>query len=178
MSKTFHDPAELVIDSSSLDEPLEFRLDLTSAALLADLAARFGLEALTRFESQGSIGLRHGLTHVKARLSASMAQICAVTLEPFDDSLTLDLETYFVPEGELPQLQDDESMNEPLTADGLADVGEFLLQSFSLALPDIPRKPGLAPLDQSFGPQWELEEKPRPFAALADFKLGAKQSKD
>ncbi len=174
MSEQFNDAAELIFDPVDLNEPIDFRLQVESDAVKSALAQRFDLEAVGDLVGEGRLELRHGLAHLKAKATAKVTMVCAVSLENFTQDFELALETYFLPEGELPALQDDESMNEPLTEDGRADVGEFLLQSLSLALPDIPRKPGLEPMVKSFGPQLEAEEKPNPFAALADLKLAAK----
>lgn len=178
MSEVFGDPAELRVDPEALEDEQRFVLEVTEADIRHELIERFGLTDLQRFSAEGSILLRHGLPHVSARLSAEVGMTCSVSLDTFTQSYEEVLETYFVPESDLPQLQDDESMNEPLADDGLADVGEFLMQSFSLLLPDIPRKSGLEPLEQSFGPQWEPEEKPNPFAALAGLKTKGDASKD
>lgn len=170
MSEQFNDPAELIFDPVDLNEPIDFRLQVASDAVKSELAQRFDLEAVAELDGEGRLELRHGLAFLKAKVTAKVTMVCAVSLETFTEGFELALETYFLPEGELPALQDDESMNEPLTDEGRADVGEFLLQSLSLALPDIPRKPGLEPMVQSFGPKFEVEEKPNPFSALADLK--------
>ncbi len=167
MSENFQNPADLRVDPESLDEAKSFILEISEPAVRQELVDRFGLNALPALCVTGVIERRHGLPYAKARLSAEVEMICSVSLDAFLQRFDEALETYFVPESDLPQLQDDESLNEPLADDGMADVGEFIMQAFSLLLPDIPRKPGLEPLSQSFGPDWEPEEKPNPFAALA-----------
>lgn len=178
MSQHFSDPAELVFDPANLDQAIDFRLAVAGDPDKHALAQRFDLETVEAMSAEGRLELRHGLVYLKAKLRAVVTMVCAVTLDNFSQSFDLALETYFLPEGELPPLQDDESMNEPLTDQGLADVGEYLLQSLSLALPDIPRKPDLEPLVQSFGPEWQPEEKPSPFAALAGLKNSPQGSDD
>ncbi len=170
MSNQFSDPAALRYDPQELEDAQQFVLEINDAKIRQALIERFGLSDLKHLRVEGALELRHGMPFARANLTAEVEMVCSVSLEPFVLTIEDDLETYFVPEAELPQLQDDENLNEPLSEDGQADVGEFLMQSFSLMLPDIPRKPGLEPLVQSFGPAWEPEEKPNPFAALAGIK--------
>ena len=59
---------------------------------------------------------------------------------------------------------------EPLEG-GALDLGELVSEELALALDPYPRKPGVAPVDLSFGaPEEESDEEDSPFAALAALK--------
>jgi len=157
-----------------------------SADECAAIAERLGLEAmstlsasfeLSRVENSPIIG-------VEGSLNADIRQLCVVTLEPFDSTVTEAFSASFTTE---PPTSDDGSEvvidaalddePEPIVG-GRIDLGELAVQMLSLALDPYPRRPGLPPAELVFGapvspgddgdPQGAASDKP--FAALERWK--------
>lgn len=136
-------------------------------ALLArrfDLVALDGLTAEVRL-SQGPAGIR-----LAARLTADIAQLCGVTLEPFrsriEDAFTL-LYRQEAPEGDL---LDAMAEDYEIYTGSEVDIGEAVAQQLSLALDPFPRAPGaeIPDLAQDSPDETTPDEVPAsPFAALA-----------
>src|SRR6266851_5556553 len=115
------------------------------AKVRADIARLAGLTAVPRLEASFDV-TRHGRSglHVIGRVSATVGQICGVTLEPIENEI------------------DDAS--EPLI-DGTIDLGAVATESLILGIDPYPRKPGIA-----FQAPNTAERSARPFAALAALK--------
>jgi uncharacterized metal-binding protein YceD (DUF177 family) len=134
------------------------------------LAQRFELVALDGLAAE--VLLSHGAagTRLAASLTAEIAQLCCVTLEPFrsriDDAFTL-LYRKDAPEGDLldAMAEDYEIISGPEI-----DIGEAVAQQLSLVLDPFPRAPGaeIAVSAADLSGETEPEQTPAsPFAALA-----------
>jgi uncharacterized metal-binding protein YceD (DUF177 family) len=140
----------------------------------AALAQRLKLVDLKNFEvdfqlQRDALG---GTVEVAGKLQATVVQNCVVTLESFESNVTEEFKAYFTRQqeerNELDLPVEDERAPEPIPANGEIDLGELAAQHLSLALDPYPRKPGVV-----FSPvveEEETEEKPNPFAVLANFR--------
>ena len=133
-------------------------------AAVAELAA---LAALPRLEAGFDLTLhgRNGL-HVVGRVSATVGQICVVTLEPVPQEIDTEFRRLFAHEAEEPgdELEIDPLADLPEPLEGsLLDVGELVTEELALALDPYPRAAGVPEVavgDDEDGPSG-------PFAALA-----------
>ncbi|SHL71959.1 YceD family protein [Roseibium suaedae] len=122
---------------------------------------------------------------VAGTLVADVRQICVVTLEPFVQRLTDEIDRTFEPVSTRPRrpkdLNDDgeieidlEGIDPPdVMIDGVLDLGALICEQLALNIDPFPRKPGAEFDDvvEDAGDEGETaEEKPSPFAALAKLK--------
>ena len=105
--------------------------------------------------------------------TASIVQICGISLEPFETALGGEFSLRAVPSGSsaLPVQSDHEIELDPEAddppdeiTDGVLPLGAYVVEDLSLAIDPFPRKPGV-----DFQPPPEPSE-PSPFAALARLK--------
>jgi uncharacterized metal-binding protein YceD (DUF177 family) len=102
----------------------------------AAVAERLGLVGLHQLEGTMRLKrLQDGRIGIHGQFSAKAEQECVVTLEPVPASLSGEIDE-IIREGE-----DDEDLP---VLHGQVDLGELLVQCFSLALEPYPRKPGIA----------------------------------
>jgi uncharacterized metal-binding protein YceD (DUF177 family) len=139
----------------------------------AALAARFDLEELPSLVGKAVLTRIAGgkLFRLDASFEADVVQTCVVTLDPLPAHLTEHFTMTYAAEADIEHqrevvIGEEEDPPEPLT-DGTIDVGEAVAEHLSLALDPFPRKPG-AEIPAS--PLGEEEERPHPFAALAQLK--------
>ena len=128
------------------DGPVTLDLSATAAERSA-LAARFDLPAIADLTATATVTRRiDGTVVVQGRLSATVTQICVVSLDPFESRIEDAFETLFMPDADAPAdplLSDPEEVDvEPLDGDRL-DLGELVAQHLTLALDPHPRKPGV-----------------------------------
>jgi uncharacterized protein len=94
---------------------------------------------------------------------------CQSTFEVFRHEVAIDDRLVLVgSEGELPPFEEESDSEDYVVADAPIDVRVLVEEAVILALPMVPRKPGL-----DTAPQAQAEakpDKPSPFAALADLK--------
>ena len=129
----------LVVDPAR--ERAHFRISATADECAA-LARRFGLAALESLTAEGQIRSRPGgVWQFTARLRASLAQFCVVTLEPAPRELdeTFELAFRSAPAGNPHDLDVADEDAEPLPDDGRLDAGEIVAQNLYLALDPFPR---------------------------------------
>jgi uncharacterized metal-binding protein YceD (DUF177 family) len=162
-----------------LDDVPETGLHL---ALAADEAARANLRTLAalrelpRLEAQIDIVRRGNGLHASGRLSATVGQICVVTLEPIEGTVEEAIDVAFLPaSAELAAAtqHDGDEAPEPLV-DGVADIGAVVSEFFLLGIDRYPRKPGAvfaSPVAEEGGAG---ASGPSPFAALAKLKKADK----
>jgi uncharacterized metal-binding protein YceD (DUF177 family) len=140
----------------------------------AALATRLKLVALKNLEADFHLQrVPAGDTvEVTGKLRATVVQHCVVTLEAFESNVAEDFKTYFAridPDPDDVDLPvEDERAPEPIPANGEIDLGELASQHLSLALDPYPRKPGVVFKPVIEGE--ETEEKPSPFAVLANYR--------
>jgi len=134
------------------------------------LARVVGAERLPRLSASFDVSLhgRSGL-HVVGRLSATVEQICGITLEPLENEIDEAIDVVFRPEvAEFPAdktrteveipLEDED---EPLV-NGMIDLGALATEFLILGIDPYPRKPGTV-----FEPPRDSGDPGHPFAALA-----------
>jgi hypothetical protein len=141
------------------------------------LAKAIGLRALPRLQARFEV-TRHGRDGLRAvgQVSATVGQICVVTLEPIDNEVEESLDLTFTPQAAVlaPEEQGTrargskvapEDAPEPLIG-GMIDLGVIATEFLTLAIDPYPRKP-----DAVFSaPAVPDDESTHPFAALAALK--------
>ena len=136
----------------------------------AALAADLGLPAIHRLEGRFRLtGARERVT-VRGRVSASVEQICVVSLESFPAEIDEEVEMSFAApderrprrEAEEVELSLDHDPPDELTGD-FVDLGAVTAEFLALGLDPFPRKPGVA-----FETPPEERERESPFARLAE----------
>ncbi|MCF4125670.1 YceD family protein [Methylobacterium sp. SyP6R] len=130
----------------------------------AALARDFGLPGITRltgtFRLSGSL---HRL-QVTGTVEAAVTQTCSVTLEPFDGTVSEEVDVDFAaPDAFAGTPAEDADIPDPIV-NGRIDLGSLAAEFLALGLDPYPRKPGVA-----FEPPAEDEEE-KPFAALQGLK--------
>lgn len=110
------------------------------------------------------------------KLEATLVLVCCFSAEPFDFQISFDYNVSFVPEHQLPKLENDNLESEPLFKDGSADLGAYLIGLLALEIPAYPKSPAAIEQDDSqdlnvprlvwADPNAEPEQKPNPFDAL------------
>ena len=146
----------------------ELRADERARAAVAALT---GLRAVARLEAQIEVA-RHGAEglHVTGTVSATVGQICVISLEPIESEIEEGVDLVFVPgaeSGRAASVAGAEEGPEPLV-DGRIDLGAIATELLVLGIDPHPRKPGVV-----FEPP-TIEDDPaaHPFAALAALKKG------
>jgi len=119
---------------------------------------------------------------VTGTLEAAVTQRCVVTLEPFEEVISEEIDRTFEPvssrarrprdlneEGEIEiEL---ETLDPPdVMVDGVIDLGAMICEQLALGIDPFPRKPGAVFEQEEEKDAGEAEEKPSPFAALAKLK--------
>ena len=144
----------------------------------ARIAKVLGLESLGRLEAQLQVRPWLDGVEIEGRWSATVGQVCGVTLEPFESELDGEIHVRALPEGSAAlggpdeaggELDLDPDADDPpdVLEGGEIDLGAYVVEDLSLAIDPFPRKPGVAfEAPQQTG---ELS----PFAVLAKLKGGA-----
>ena len=93
---------------------------------------------------------------------------CQASLDTFRHPVSIDDRLVLVnDESELPPIEEESDAEDYLVADAPLDVRKLVEDAVVLALPMVPRKPGL---EQPGGSERVPDEKPSPFAKLASLK--------
>lgn len=147
------------------------------AAVLAALAARFGVEAVADLGFEALIlPLAQNCLQASGRISGRVQQICGVTLQPMwteiDQPFSLEFQpAETVAKFVIPEDDFDTELPEAMQH-GEADIGEAVTQIFAMEVPAYPRAPDAA--FDGYGQSAEEiaaeDKKPSPFAALAALK--------
>ncbi len=151
---------------------LDLSADEQARAAIAKLA---GLRSLPRLEASFDVTpTGRGGLRVTGRVSATVGQVCVVTIEPVDNDIDEEIDLVFAPEAasaladvertkmEVPA----EDLPEPLVG-GEVDLGAIATEFLLLAINPYPRKPGAVFEAPAVG-----DDSARPFAALAALKKG------
>lgn len=117
---------------------------------------------------------------VEARLDAQRRKVvsciiegfvfltCQTTLESFRHAISIDERIVLVDrESMLPPIEEESDAEDYLVADDAVDVRSLIEDAILLALPMVPRKPGL---DEAAGKTRDEAARESPFAALASLK--------
>jgi len=150
------------------------RFDLVANAQVRAAVARMAsLRDLPRLEANFDVTRRGAGLHVAGRVSATVGQLCIVTLEPLVNEVEEAIDLLFMPQptaeredGEVGTRGESADETEPLIG-GLVDLGALAIEFLILGLDPYPRKPGAA-----FQPPPEAKPNESPFAALASLKKG------
>ncbi len=150
------------------------RFDLVANAQVRAAVARMvGLRDLPRLEANFDVTRRGAGLHVAGRVSATVGQLCVVTLDPLVNEVEEAIDLLFVPHpaaeregGEVGTHGESADKMEPLI-DGLVDLGALAIEFLILGLDPYPRKPGTV-----FQPPPEAKPDESPFAALASLRKG------
>ena len=139
-------------------------------AAVAELA---GVAALPRLNASFDVSLHgRGGLHVSGHVSATVGQICGVTLEPIENEVSEGVDLVFIPaaaergdrdEGREVQVSLEDAP-EPLIS-GTVDLGALATEFLILGIDPYPRKSGSVFEAPAGG-----EDAARPFAALATLK--------
>lgn len=150
------------------------RFDLAADAQVRAAVARMaGLRDLPRLEANFDVTRRGPGLHVAGRVSATVGQVCVVTLEPLVNEVEEAIDLVFAPQppaeredGEVGTRGESADETEPLVG-GLVDLGALAIEFLILGLDPYPRKPGAV-----FQPPPEAKPDQTPFAALASLRKG------
>lgn len=153
-------------------EPLGISADDTERVALA---RRFAIEAIHSLEAEVRLGSENGIVTAKGRLTAEIAQLCAISGESFRNRLEEPLALRFVPVSEQPEFHPEEEIELDATEpdeiyyEGQSfDLGEAIAQSFGLAIDPYAEGPDAGTTREKAG---LLDAAPSgPFAALAALK--------
>lgn len=166
----------LVVGDLPKNRARKFRLEPSNAQLkkLAEDLQILGLKKLlfegqVQFNDQGDLIL-------DAELGVSATQECVVTLEPVKTRIDTTVVRRFCPdhgavEDDRQMLEDEDENIDPLGE--TVDLGEILLESIALNLPDFPRVEGAALEQSTFAEDGVTplkDEDTKPFAGLAALK--------
>lgn len=142
-------------------------------ATRAAIAERAGLRSLPRLEAQFEIAPRgRDRLHVTGSISATVGQVCVVTLEPIESEVEEEIDLAFAPPA-APTIVEEEGAQvevtpvdapEPLIG-GSIDLGAVASEFLLLSIDPYPRKPGAV-----FEPPVADVDTGGPFAALAALK--------
>jgi len=158
---------------------------VADAAVRAAVARMAGLRDLPRLEANFEV-TRHGADglRVVGRVSATVEQICVVTLEPLTNEVDEQIDLVFAPQlakvksppSSAPETSEQKmektwsieqrSESEPLIGGGV-DLGALATEFLVLGLDPYPRKPGAV-----FKPPHDIGREEGPFAVLAQLSKG------
>ena len=91
---------------------------------------------------------KKGGVHLKGQLTATVQEICVVTLEPFTTRISQEVKRYFERAGrsgtEIPVIDMEAPENDvpDVLEDGKLDIGDIAIETLALCLSPHPRKPG------------------------------------
>ena len=140
-----------------------------------DMAMLAGVAALPRLDATFDV-TRHGRggLHVIGQVSATVVQICGVTLEPVENEINEAVDLVFVhaaagPSGEHDRREVEISLEdaEEVLVEGVLDLGALATEFLILGIDPYPRKPGTVFQGPSVG-----DDLAQPFAGLAALKQG------
>lgn len=158
-----------------------------NAGELAAIAKAYEVDAIESLTADFLLKpYRKAGLRVVGAIKAAVAQTCVVSLEPFVQEISLEVDRTFEPHSSRPRkikdLNDDgeieidlESLDPPdVISDGVLDVGAVICEELALSLDPFPRKPGVK---FKTGEETDEEESaknedaaPSPFAALGALK--------
>jgi uncharacterized metal-binding protein YceD (DUF177 family) len=136
----------------------------------AALAQDFRLPAIHSLTGEFRLTGSRSRIRVMGRITADISQTCVVTLEPFDTTVSEEVEVDFTSGGRRPMEEAaegaDAELADPIVG-GHIDLGALTAEFLALGLDPYPRKPGVA-----FSYEDRAGEPDSPFAALKGLKPG------
>jgi len=163
-------PWSLLVPVTDLPETGR-RVDLAAdAATRAAVAKAVGLDSLPRLEATFDL-TPHGRKGVRVagQVSATVGQLCVLTLEPVENQVEEAVDLLFEPpRTNLPNRRAHCDPDDPpeVLRDGVIDLGAVATEFLILGIDPYPRKPGAV----FTAPQQAQDS--HPFAALAAWKAG------
>ena len=152
--------------------PVEVRLE-PDAAERARVARDLGLESLPSLTADLTVRPWLDGAEITGRFDAVVAQLCSVTLDPFEQPLSGEIAVQVVPRGS-PNASPEERGEAEHDADALeppdvlpgeaVDLAAYVVEHLALEIDPFPRKPGA---EFEFTPPAEEES---PFAVLKKLK--------
>jgi uncharacterized metal-binding protein YceD (DUF177 family) len=130
----------------------------------AVLAKAFGLSEIKSLTGRFDVRRKGREAIAKGEVTATVVQICVVTLDPFEAEVKEEVDLRFVPDA--PALDDEDAppdSPDPIV-DGRIDLGAITAEFLALGLDPYPKKPGAA---FAFQPDADKEN---PFSVLAALK--------
>lgn len=134
------------------------------------VAERLGLERVSSLRARLTVraGMGSSLYQVEGTADAEVTQMCAVSGQPFESSVTAQIRALFSEAEILAEDEADSSWDDvEAVEDGMVDLGELAVQHISLALDPYPRKPGV---EWAASSAQEDERPPSPFAVLSTLR--------
>ena len=152
-------------------DPYRRHLVADTAALKA-IARALDIKALERLDAELALHGWFDGAEIHGRWTASVEQVCGLTLEPFSAALEGDFTVRVVPKGSVHAPDETEEVVIDLEADDppdvleadVIDLGAYVVEHLALEIDPFPRKP-----DAVFEPP-EPEVETSPFAVLRGFK--------
>jgi len=142
------------------------------------VAARFGVESVRSLSATLNIqAWKRGGFRVRGEASAEIAQICVVTLDPFEQVVHASLDQIFVEKSSSLGANDTEvvvSIDEQdigYIDDGQIELGEFVVEALCLELDPYPRKHGAEFRGSSTDNTGIETNEENPFSVLKRLKL-------
>ena len=155
----------------------------------ADLSRRLGVESIQQASADLKVKMEGGVVHVWGRFDCTVTQNCVITMEPFENKLSEDVEGWFADkesrvsfaaakkEREVTKSNTeveivDEKDDPEDIIEGRIDLGELVAQHISLAIPLYPQKEGA--VYENGDDNVSIDDKSplrkNPFEALKDWK--------
>ncbi|MGI6244757.1 MAG: YceD family protein [Pseudochelatococcus sp.] len=179
MTGTESFPLQRVFSVADLKpEGVDFTVEATAEERAA-LAAFLELPAIHALTGVFHLSGNDRRVTVRGDVRAVIAQVCTVSLEPFDASVDEDVEVVFAdPDLPQPDLREPRDPETELDApddliDGEIDLGALTAEFLALGLDPYPRKPGV-----EFSYDSSLAGNESPFAALSGLKQAASGNKE
>ena len=116
-----------------------------------------------------------GVANLWLRAEAGLPLTCQRSLEPFDFSVRVDTRLGLI-ESESEEAGLPPGYEPLLVENGQVRLADVIEDELILALPVIPLKPGVEPIDRAWGAEESEEpvEKPNPFSVLQNLKVSKK----
>ncbi len=166
-------PFSHAIPAASIPRTGQTNVLHVTAAQREAIAAFLGIPEVESMDAVVTVTPSRGSTfHVTGEVTASVQQLCGVSLEPFPTAVKETIEARFAPperiestpKKEVERTLDDEDPPEPLR-DGMIDLGALAVEALALGLDPYPRKPGITSADMG-----DNDRSESPFAALMALK--------
>lgn len=153
-----------------------------------DLARRFGITEISTLKAKLFINnvRPKQYTHITGTMTASLEQECVVSAEPITTQINEEIEGWYadpdkvvsfnkarreksIRDGDEIQMLEESEDPDPII-EGQIDLGAFVTEHLSLAIPAYPRKEGVEYEGDSFDQTAEEPAFDNPFAKLAEWK--------
>jgi len=158
-----------ILDPARLDErPQVFEETLPAAAFPRLMESLANGDGELRYRVSARLG-RERQKEVSCIIEGFVFLTCQATLDTFRHPVSIDDRLVLVDsEAALPPIEEEADTEDYLVADGPIEIRELVEDAVILALPMVPRKPGIEESQSRARPA--AEKGPSPFAKLASLK--------